>query len=65
MFERPSGGDAAIMVSVDFGDNDYEESLNELRQLSISAGLSIRGTIEGKRATPDAKLLSAVVKLMN
>jgi GTP-binding protein HflX len=56
MFERPSGGDAAIMVSVDFGDNDYEESLNELRQLSISAGLSIRGTIEGKRATPDAKL---------
>ncbi|MDI1299475.1 GTPase HflX [Methylotenera sp.] len=56
MFERPSGGDAAIMVSVDFGDNDYEESLNELRQLSISAGLSIRGTIEGKRVTPDAKL---------
>ncbi len=55
MFERPSGGDAAIMVSVDFGDNDYEESLNELRQLSISAGLAIRGTIEGKRATPDAK----------
>lgn len=44
------------MVSVDFGDNDYEESLNELRQLSISAGLAVRGTIEGKRSTPDAKL---------
>lgn len=56
MFERPSGGDAAIMVSVDFGDTDYEESLHELRQLSISAGLAIRGTVEGKRATPDAKL---------
>ncbi|MDP1659263.1 MAG: GTPase HflX, partial [Methylotenera sp.] len=56
MFERPSGGDAAIMVSVDFGDTDYEESLHELRQLSISAGLAIRGTIEGKRSTPDAKL---------
>jgi GTP-binding protein HflX len=56
MFERPNGGDAAIMVSVDFGDNDYEESLNELRQLSMSAGLGIRGTVEGKRATPDAKL---------
>ena len=56
MFERPTGGDAAIMVSVDFGDNDYEESLNELRQLSISAGLAVRGTIEGKRSTPDAKL---------
>ncbi|PKO50026.1 MAG: GTPase HflX, partial [Betaproteobacteria bacterium HGW-Betaproteobacteria-20] len=55
MFERPGGGDAAIMVSVDFGDNDYEESLHELRQLSISAGLAIRGTIEGRRITPDAK----------
>lgn len=55
LFERPSGGDAAIMVSVDFGENDYEESLHELRQLSISAGLAIRGTVEGKRSTPDAK----------
>ena len=55
LFERPSGGDAAIMVSIDFGDTDYEESLHELRQLSISAGLAIRGTVEGKRATPDAK----------
>lgn len=56
LFERPSGGEAAILVSVDFGDSDYEEGLNELRQLSTSAGLSIRGTVEGKRSTPDAKL---------
>jgi GTP-binding protein HflX len=55
LFDRPSGGDAAILVSVDFGESDYEESLNELRQLSVSAGLSIRGTVEGKRASPDAK----------
>jgi len=44
------------MVSINFGNNDYEESLHELRQLSISAGLAIRGTIEGKRSVPDAKL---------
>lgn len=56
LFERPSGGEAAILVSVDFGETDYEESLNELRQLTMSAGLSIRGTVEGKRSTPDAKL---------
>ena len=43
------------MVSVDFGDSDYDESLYELRQLSISAGLSVRGTVEGKRTAPDAK----------
>ncbi len=56
MLERPSGGEAAILVSVNFGDSDYEESLHELRQLSISAGLSVRGTMQTKRSTPDAKL---------
>ncbi|PPD53190.1 MAG: GTPase HflX [Methylotenera sp.] len=55
LFERPSGFEAAILVSVDFGDHDYEESLNELRQLSMTAGLAIRGTIESKRNVPDAK----------
>lgn len=43
------------MVSVDFGDHDYQESLHELRQLSLTAGLTIRGTVEAKRAAPDAK----------
>lgn len=56
LFERPSGGEAAILVSVDFGESDYQESLDELRQLSLSAGLAVLGTIEGKRSTPDAKL---------
>lgn len=55
MFDRPSGGDAAVLVSVDFGDSGYEESLQELRQLAISAGMDIRATIEGKRPKPDAK----------
>ena len=56
MLERPTGGEAAILVSVNFGYSDYEESLHELRQLSISAGLSVRGTVQTKRSTPDAKL---------
>lgn len=56
LFERPSGGESAILVSVDFGESDYQESLEELRQLSLSAGLAVRGTVEGKRSTPDAKL---------
>ncbi len=55
LFERPSGFDAAILVSVDFGESDYAESLQELRQLSVSAGLNIRGTVEGKRVAADAK----------
>lgn len=55
LFERPSGFETAILVSVDFGETDYQESLEELRQLSLSAGLQVRGMIEGKRSTPDAK----------
>lgn len=56
LFERPEGGGSAILVSVDFGESGYEESLFELRQLSLSAGLAVRGTVETKRVAPDAKL---------
>jgi GTP-binding protein HflX len=55
MFERPSGGDAVVLVSVDFGDADYAESLHELRHLVTTAGMQIRATVEGKRQSPDAK----------
>ena len=47
---------AVVLVSVDFGEPDYAESLHELRQLVTSAGFIVRATVEGKRSTPDAKL---------
>ena len=47
---------AVVLVSVDFGEPDYEESLHELRQLAGTAGLNIVSTLEGKRSVPDAKL---------
>jgi GTP-binding protein HflX len=56
MLDRPVGGDAVMLVSIDFGEPDYEESLQELRQLAISAGMNMVGTLEGRRAKPDAKL---------
>lgn len=71
MIDRPIGGDAAVLVSVDFGEFDYQESLQELTQLAVSAGLIARATIQGKRIKPDAKYfigsgkaeeLSAVIK---
>ena len=55
MFDRPSGGDAAILVSLDFGEPDYEDSLQELRQLASSAGMQIKGVVQGRRPKPDAK----------
>jgi GTP-binding protein HflX len=55
MFDRPAGSDDAVLVSIDFGDADYEESLEELKQLAIGAGIRIRGVLESKRDKPDAK----------
>lgn len=55
MFDRPAGSDDAVLVSINFGDADYEESLEELKQLSTGAGIRIRGVVEGKRDKPDAK----------
>jgi GTPase len=55
MFDRPGGGDVVVLVSLNFGEPDYAESLQELKQLAISAGLQVRATIEGRRSRPDAK----------
>jgi GTP-binding protein HflX len=55
MLDRPESSSDAILVSLDFGETGYEESLDELKQLAISAGISIRGVLEGKRDKPDAK----------
>lgn len=56
MLDRPESSSDVILVSLDFGESGYEESLEELKQLSISAGINIRGVVEGKRDKPDAKL---------
>ncbi len=56
MFERPDAGLAVVLASLDFGDPDYAESLNELKLLATSAGLDVVGVVEGKRPKPDAAL---------
>ena len=56
MFERPDTGVSVVLVSLDFGDPDYSEGLNELKLLATSAGLNLVGVVEGKRAKPDAAL---------
>ncbi|MDD5241440.1 MAG: GTPase HflX [Sulfuricella sp.] len=63
MFERPGSGDAAILVGLDFGNAGYEESLEELKRLTESAGVSILGIVRGKRARPDAKLFAGSGKV--
>jgi GTP-binding protein HflX len=53
MFERPKGGERAVLVSLDFGEPDYATKLAELRELALSAGLQIVAIVQGKRQRPD------------
>ena len=57
MLERPAGNtsnaNAVVLVSLDFKDSDYAESLEELRQLAASDALVIRAVVGGKRSRPD------------
>jgi len=54
MFERPQGGDRALLVALDFGDADPAERMAELDALAVSAGASVVGTVTGRRQRPDA-----------
>ena len=56
MRERPPGGSRAILVGVDFGQDGFPESLDELRLLALSAGLVPCATVVGKRSHPDPAL---------
>ncbi len=53
MFDRPSGGTAAVLVGIDFGASGFAESLGELRLLALSAGINPRAVVQGKRDRPD------------
>ena len=45
--------DTAILVSLNFGNQDHTDRLQELQQLAVSAKLQIAAVIEGKRSRPD------------
>ena len=63
MFERPSGGDRALLVALDFGDGDPAERLAEIDALATSAGATVVGTVTGRRQRPDAALYAGKGKV--
>jgi GTP-binding protein HflX len=63
MFDRPSGADVAVLVSLDFGVTDYAESLEELRELAASAGVQVSVVVEGKRSRQDAAFFAGSGKV--
>ncbi len=71
--QQPTSGDkkllsghppeAAVLVSINFGDTDHNESLAELRLLAETAGVRTLAVIEAKRQRPDAALFAGSGKV--
>lgn len=55
MFERPTGGNRAVLVHMDIGEQSSPSSLAEFQELITSAGATPVAVISGMRHTPDAK----------
>ncbi|KTD64146.1 ribosome rescue GTPase HflX [Legionella shakespearei] len=55
MFERPQGGERAILVQLALPGVDAEKALAEFEELALSANAEILDCVLGARATPDAK----------
>jgi len=54
MFDRPRSSADAVLVALDFGEDDYAESLAEIQLLVASAGITARDIVRGKRERPDS-----------
>jgi len=56
MFERPSAGERAVLVHLDFGADTDAAELDEFRQLADAAGARVLGLVGGSRTVPDPGL---------
>jgi len=68
MQQQPPGdgkhlSEAAVLVSIDFGESDHSESLEELRLLAETAGVRTLAVVETRRQRPDAALFAGSGKV--
>lgn len=55
MFERPQGGERAVLVQLALPELDAEKALEEFKELAVSATAEIVAIVTGSRASPEAK----------
>ncbi|RLV61315.1 GTPase HflX [Parashewanella curva] len=55
MFDRYEAGEQAVLVHIDFADEERREDITELQLLVESAGAKSVGVITGSRKSPDRK----------
>ena len=58
MFERPSRGNRALLVALDFGGGDRAYRRQELAELAASRRCDVVGIVTGRRARPDPALFA-------
>ena len=63
MLDRPSAGNAAVLVGLDLGRRHNAESLEELKALAASAGVDGRALVRGHRDRPDPALFAGSGKV--
>ena len=63
MFDRYQGGERAVLVHVDFPDQNNQEDLTEFVDLTTSAGLEILGIITTSRSSPQPKYFVGTGKI--
>ena len=63
MSQLTTAPNTAVLVSLNFGAPDYLESLEELRLLAESAGVTTLALVEGKRQRPDASTFAGSGKV--
>ncbi|MCB1874606.1 MAG: GTPase HflX [Chromatiales bacterium] len=56
LFERPAGGERAVLVHVNFDADGEREDVNELKELAVSAGANPVAIVTASRHTPDSRL---------
>ena len=55
-FERPTGGELAILVHLELQHHGQDEDLEEFRMLAASADVEVLHVITGSRQRPDPRL---------
>ena len=63
MYERSGSAADAVLVSLDFGEPGYADSLEEIQRLASSAGLRTRAVVQGRRQRPDPALFAGKGKV--
>jgi GTP-binding protein HflX len=63
LFERPHGGERAVLVHLDLGQVDEQQALAEFTELAYAAGAEPVATITGTRRVPDAKYFAGSGKV--